>query len=153
MDEKDVKILAALKNNARLSSQELARKIGLPITTTYNRTKKLEKEGVIQRYTIQVDKKKVGKGLTVYIFAQYNLEKLGSNQRAGQDIVALLKKQKEIEEIAFITGDYDIIIKVNVADIAELNEYIVTHILKLPWIARTKTMVVLEEFLPMPSAY
>ena len=49
MDEKDEKILKLLKENSKLTTQQISKKTLIPITTIHNRIKKLEKEGIIKK--------------------------------------------------------------------------------------------------------
>ena len=67
MDKKDAKILKVLKENAKLSTQQISKKTLIPITTVHHRIKKMEKEGVINGYTTIVDNKKIGKNIAAYV--------------------------------------------------------------------------------------
>ena len=55
VDDKDRKILDLLKENSKLSTSKISKKLNLPITTVFHRMKKLEKNGVIKKYTIDID--------------------------------------------------------------------------------------------------
>ena len=63
MDSKDEKILEVLRENSRLSAQQISRKTLIPITTVHNRMKKLVTEGIIKKFTIDVNPVKIGKTL------------------------------------------------------------------------------------------
>ena len=58
MDEKDEQILQILLINSKLSTHQISKKTGIPITTVHNRIKKLTKKGIIKGYTIVIDHKK-----------------------------------------------------------------------------------------------
>lgn len=60
MDEKDVTILRLLIENARLPLTKIAEKVGITDVAVKKRIKKLEKEGIIKKYTIVVEPKKIG---------------------------------------------------------------------------------------------
>ena len=63
LDQKDKKILQILKENANLTTSQIAKKTAIPITTVHNRIKKLNKEKVIKNYTLNLDFEKIGKPL------------------------------------------------------------------------------------------
>ncbi len=67
MDEKDTRILEMLLENARISYTEIANRLNISEGTVRKRIEKLEKDGVIQRYTIEVDPKKLGYGTVVLL--------------------------------------------------------------------------------------
>ena len=51
IDEKDLRILTFLRQNSKLTNEELSKRISMPITTVHNRVKRLERLGVIKSYT------------------------------------------------------------------------------------------------------
>ena len=67
MDNKDEKILELLRENSKLTTHQISKKTLIPITTIHNRIKKLEQEGIIKRYTLELDNKKLGKELAAFI--------------------------------------------------------------------------------------
>ena len=66
-DEKDYKILALLEENARLTTGEIAKELDIPQTTVHNRIKKMKQNKVIKRFTIDLNRKMIGRGLVAYI--------------------------------------------------------------------------------------
>ena len=71
IDEKDKKILEILKENSNLSTYKIHKKTLIPVTTVNNRIKKLNKLGVIKKYTIEIDKSKLGFNLAAYVFTSF----------------------------------------------------------------------------------
>ena len=66
LDETDVRILQLLQQNSQLTNKEIAAEIHLSITPVHDRIKKLEREGVIEKYVTILNRKKLNKGLMVY---------------------------------------------------------------------------------------
>jgi DNA-binding Lrp family transcriptional regulator len=65
LDELDYKLLDLLQKNAKAPTKYLAAEIGLSVTPTFERIKRMERLGIIKGYTISLDKTKIGKGLRV----------------------------------------------------------------------------------------
>ncbi|RLE41755.1 Lrp/AsnC family transcriptional regulator [Candidatus Woesearchaeota archaeon] len=145
MDEKDRAIINVLRQNSRLSIKQIAKRARLPVTTVYNRMKRLEQEGVIRGYTVVLDKKRLGKLVSAYILANVDysvLKKTNTNQ------IALAKKVKlmeEVEEISIIAGEKDLLIKVSVGSVEALNSFVVDKLRNLAGVDKTQTLVVLKE--------
>ena len=66
MDKLDRKILIQLQKNAKQNTKEIAGKIGLTVTPTYERIKKLEQQQVIKSYVALLDRDKIGKQVVAY---------------------------------------------------------------------------------------
>ena len=66
MDKIDRAILEILSENSKLGTKEIATQVGLTLTPTYERIKRLEKSGVIKNYTVELDRKAIGKSLQVF---------------------------------------------------------------------------------------
>ena len=66
IDEIDRTILMLLSDNGKLSNKEIADKIGLTVTPTYERIRRLERSGVIKRYRAVLDSKLLGNDLQVH---------------------------------------------------------------------------------------
>ena len=67
MDKKDEKIISCLKEHGRWSIQKIAKQTLIPITTVHHRLRKLEREGIIKRYTVALDYKKIGLPIAAYV--------------------------------------------------------------------------------------
>ena len=98
---------------------------------------KVEKDGVIQKYSLRVDYSKLGKNLMAYIFMGFESAEL------DEDIRGYIEREEEIIECSFITGDFDYILKVVTKDTASLTRHI--HKLKnFRRVTKTRTIVILE---------
>ena len=145
MDEKDEKILKLLKENSKLTTQQISKKILMPITTIHNRIKKLEKEGIIKKYTLELDNKKIGKAIVAYINIVVDYKLLKEANISQHQLAKKLKQHEFVEEAAIVTGGTDIIIKVRSKNIDELDDFVVNYLRNIDGIEKTQTTVVLNE--------
>ena len=145
LDKKDTAILAALKENAKLSTQQIAKRTRIPITTVHNRIKKLEKEGVIKGYTVVLDNKKVGKPLAAYILVTVDYKQLKELKRSQYELAQQFLKNPAVESSAMITGLADIIIKLRVGSVDELNDFVTVYLRNVEGVEKTQTAIVLSE--------
>lgn len=142
MDEKDERILEILKENSSLSTQQISKRTSIPITTVHNRIKKLKKDGVIEKYTVVLNHKKIGKAISSYIsvIVDYRYTKQSQHEMAKK-----LKSKDFVEEVSIVTGSTDMIVKIRVKDIDELNHFVIKYLRMLEGVERTETLVILDE--------
>ena len=136
LDALDEKIIGVLKENARLSSEKLAKKLNVSPTTVRRRLKRLMKTGAIKTVAL-VDPAKAGISiLTIIAFdiAQDNLE----------SSVQLLKAQPEIKWISTTTGRFDVIVEAAFHSTTELSEFLQNKLSGLKGLKDTETFVCLE---------
>ncbi|MDO8740514.1 MAG: Lrp/AsnC family transcriptional regulator [Candidatus Woesearchaeota archaeon] len=146
LDKKDFKILEVLKENAKLSTQQISKKTLIPITTVHHRIKKLEKQGIIKGYTVLLDNKKLGKALAAYVLITVDYKSLREIKLTQHDMAKKLKAHEFVEAAAMVTGGTDIIIKIRVKDIDQMDEFVTKYLRNVDGIERTQTMVILSEF-------
>ncbi|MEM1578801.1 MAG: Lrp/AsnC family transcriptional regulator [Archaeoglobaceae archaeon] len=139
LDEVEKKILIELSKNARISLKELSLRVGLPKSTLFRKIKKLEKDGVIRKYTICIDEKLLGNNVSAFI-----LVKIKDVLRL-EDFCKSLRDLREIKGVYRITGPYNVLLMVSCATIVELNALIKT--LHKKGAVRTVTNIILEKFL------
>lgn len=145
-DKKDMLILEVLKQNSRLSSQQISAITGIPITTVHNRIKKLEKSSVIKGYTINLDHKKLGKELEAYILISVDYKLLKEKDSSQHDLARLLVQHEFVEEVAMITGVSDIITHIRVNSIDQLDNFVTKELRNIDGVEKTQTMIVLSSF-------
>ena len=145
MDEKDEKILKLLRENSKLTSQQISKKLLIPITTIHNRIKKLEKEGIIKRYTLELDNKKLGKDIAAYINIVVDYRLLKEKNLSQHELARKLKQHEFVEEAAMITGGTDLIIKVRVKNLDQLDNFVTKYLRNIEGVEKTQTMVILNE--------
>ena len=145
LDKKDSAILVVLKENAKLSTQQISKKTRIPITTVHNRIKKLEKEGIIKGYTVVLDNKKIGKPLAAHILVTVDYKLLKELKKSQYELAQQLLRHPCVESSAMITGASDIIIKIRAKDIDELNDFVTIYLRNVQGVEKTQTAIVLNE--------
>ncbi len=145
IDGKDLRILDVLKNNAKLTTSQISKKVSLPITTVHNRIKRLTQQGIIKNFTINIDHEKLGKTICAYIFVTVDYTLKSGKKLEQKDIAFKIKKNSYVESVDMVTGETDIIIKLRTTNISELNNFITRTLRNIDGVDRTQTLVVLDE--------
>jgi DNA-binding Lrp family transcriptional regulator len=135
LNETDLKILKGLLADARFSSRQIAKNVGVSVGTVLSRIKRMEDEGIIKGYSVLLDHEKLGYELTVV--TEITVSK-------GR----LTETESEIARIPNVCGVYDVtgltdaIIIAKFRSREDLGKFTKT-LLALPYIERTNTHVVL----------
>ena len=145
MDDKDERILEVLKENSKLTTQQISKRVSIPITTVHNRMKKLEKDGVIKKYTAVLDYKKIGKPISAYVLIIVDYKLLKQIKKTQHDLSKKIKQHPSVEEASRVTGGTDIILKTRVKDVEELDEFVTSYLRNVDGVDKTQTMVILNE--------
>lgn len=135
LDDKDQAILDALKADSRLSIQQLSRKTGIAVGTVHNRIKQMKQDGIIRRYTIDVDQSKLGRRMVAHILIK---------ALPRSDHILLLDKILQhafIEGGSAVTGEYDLVLRVRVRDMEELDHFVLKFLRTFDEIAQSETMI------------
>ena len=143
IDKNDLKILEILKEDSSLSTHKISKKTLIPVTTVNNRIKKLRKDGIIKKYTVEIDKIKLGFNLSAYIFINLSLTELKEEGMKVEDLIRIIRKNHLIESVEHVSGSIDIVLKMNVRSIEELNDYVVNTLSSYKGIEKTNTLFVL----------
>ena len=120
MDKIDRKILAELQVNAKQNTKEIARKIGLSATPTYERIKKLEQQEIIKSYVALLDRNKVGKQVVAYCQITLLKHHKGLIDRFKSEILLL----PEIMECHHVSGNFDFLLKIVLDNIPDFHQFI-----------------------------
>lgn len=144
IDQKDMQILKELKNNSRLSAKEISKKTGIPITTVFNRIKKMEKSIIIKGYTTTLDEDKLGRHIKAYIMITADYNFLKKAKMSQQKLAVKLKQHEFVDEAAILTGVSDIILKVSTSNLSQLNEFVTGYLRNVDGVEKTQTSIILE---------
>ena len=112
LDLIDKQIVNLLQQNSKANIKEIALKIGLTQTPTYERIKRLEKSGVIQKYIAILNKEKIG--FNVEVFCQVTL--LVHSKELIIKFENAINKIDEVIECFHVAGNYDYLLKIIVKD-------------------------------------
>ena len=145
IDDTDMKVLDALKENSRATVREISKKIDMPITTVHNRLKKLKIQGIIKKFTIEPDYEKLGKGVTAFIFTVVDHERIGQAKNSIEDFKKTIHQLPEVEKVFALTGDIDWMLLVRVGSIKELDDFLLRKLRAIKGVVKSTTQIVLEE--------
>ncbi|MBP0437348.1 Lrp/AsnC family transcriptional regulator [Tianweitania sediminis] len=140
LDAIDHRILRELRADGRISTVDLASRVGLSPTPCARRVKRLEDAGVIQGYTAKINPAALG--LAICVMVSVRLGKQGP-EGAGE-FLREVSKHPEITECLLVTGNIDYLLRVWVKDIPALRDFISNVLQSIPSVAETSTMVVLN---------
>src|SRR3989338_7000797 len=143
MDETDYKILNLLKEDSSLSTYKISKKASIPQTTVLNRIRKLNENGIIKKYSIVVDQKKVGNNVSALIFVK--VENTEEKKHLGQIglIEERISKHPMVSSVKRLMGNFDFVIELFCKDIDELNDFLIKNVRSVHYVKDTNTMVVL----------
>lgn len=134
MDEIDSRILEILKKDARKPYTEVAEQIGASEGTVRNRVQKLVEDGVIRRFTVSTSVGNVRAMIEVEVDIDVETSEV-SGEIAGWGGVDFVWE---------ISGNEDIVVVVDVANTAEVND-LITRIRQLDETVSTRTRLILDE--------
>ena len=146
MDDVDRSILAALEEDGRLSNADLAARVGLSPSPCLRRVRRLEETGVIRGYRALIDPAAIGRGLRV--FAGVRLVR-----HARADVAAFERAVVQLPEVVnthHITGNYDYLLQVEVADLPAYEDFHANRLAGLPGVAAVNSYVTMKT---LPSGF
>ena len=151
LDQIDRNILEILQANAKITNAQLSKEIGLSPAPTLERVKKLETSGIIQSYHAQLNRDKVGLGVTTFVMVTL----VGHKKDTTMAFVDQANTIPEIIECHHITGSGDFLLKVIAKDIQSYQALMLDVINEIGEVASTQTMVIMSTFkeskvLPIP---
>ncbi|MCI0600774.1 MAG: Lrp/AsnC family transcriptional regulator [Beijerinckiaceae bacterium] len=153
LDQFDLKLLAALEADGRLTNAELGEKIGLSASQCSRRRIRLEESGIIEGYHARLNGGRLGIGLRAFI--QVSLSPHSKeNAKMFRDFV---NGVEEIQEAYALTGDADYLLRVAARDLSGLAHVINDLILPQANVAHVKSSIVLSKLkdshrLPLKAA-
>lgn len=141
MDAIDRAILEILEENSKQGTKEVAQQVGLSVTPTYERIKKLERDGIIKRYTVELDKTRIGKGLQVFCYVslkEHNLELL---QRFEKQVIAF----PEVATCFHVAGDHDYALLIEIEDMETYEQFLRHKLTTIQSIVNVRSSFVMSE--------
>ena len=146
LDETDRLIVEALRADGRLSMRALAARVHLSRANVYTRVARLQRDGVITGYAARIDPVRYGYGLSAYVY-------LDIAQRSWKAVRRQLLRMPEVDHVALISGEHDILVRVRTHDAATLRDVVLTRLQEMPEIRATQTVLIFEELAPGSAGY
>lgn len=141
LDNIDKKLLKLLQEDSKRTTKELSLKLNLSVTAVYERIKKLEREGVIEKYVVLLNRNKIQKGFVVFCHLKLMQHTKEFISQFEKEVVQLT----EVLECFHVSGDYDYILKICVENMEEYREFMVTKLTSLQHIGSTHSTFMIGE--------
>ncbi len=140
LDRFDNAILTELQRDGRISNVQLAGLVSLSESACLRRVRALEQAGLIERYVALLDQKEAGLPGTVFVHITLRREEqseLAAFEAAVQDI-------PEVMECYLMTGEFDYLLRVVIADMADFERLHSESLTRLPGVARVNSSVAIR---------
>jgi DNA-binding Lrp family transcriptional regulator len=134
-DDLDRKLLALLQANARESTANLARKLGVARTTVLARLARLEREGVIVGYTVRLGQDEIGHRVQAYVG-------ITTEPKSARTVTQRLASFTELSQLCSVSGEFDYIALLRAESTARLDA-LLDEIGQIDGVTKTTTSVVL----------
>ena len=141
LDTRDLRLLAELQRDARLTMQQLAERAGLSSSAVWRRVKALEESGVIDRYAAIVNTRKAGFEMSSMV----HLSLARHEQKNVDHFIREVMQHPEVLECFQTSGEADFHLRVVVPDIDAYNAFLDGFIFKLPGVSQVRSNIILKE--------
>jgi Lrp/AsnC family transcriptional regulator, leucine-responsive regulatory protein len=142
-DTTDLAIIRALQYDASQRLEDIARLTKLAPSSVHERLRRLERDGIIRGWTINVDSGLLGLGVLAYVGV--------SASKPCSDLIEALKGISAIEECHSVAGELSLLLKVRTSSTLELLD-LSERLRQIPGIEGTHTTIVLKTHLDQPTA-
>ena len=139
LDDIDRAILAELRRDARVSMTAIAETVHISRAGAHARIKRLTDLGVITGYTVRTDPVLLGHHASAYVM-------LSLEQPAWQEVQEQLQRIPEVEHMALVGGDFDVILLVRASDARDLRRIVLEDIQAISAVRSTRTTLIFEDF-------
>ncbi len=143
LDDKDRAIVEILIEDGRASTKSISDRIGIPRVTVHDRIRRLQERGIIERFTVKLNREKLGIPLHGFLLANWAGERARSDRRAVAEEICRLPF---VAGCNIITGQWDFIIEVVAREMDSLGDSILDELSKIEGIGHTQTMVTFYSF-------
>ena len=144
LDAVDHRMIAALRADGRASVNELAARVNVSRATAYARLARLRQSGVIRRFTVDVDHRRLGLPIAALVLVSVV-------QHSWRGVGDRLRHLPGVEWLALSSGSFDYVLLVRAPDIDHLRDVILEDLQSIPEIQSSQTLVLLDEP-PVPDA-
>lgn len=141
LDALDLRILDLLQDDAYATHKEIAAKLNMTTTPVFERIKRMERDGIIRKYTAVLDRQKLGLKLVAFCDVQLKEHSTPYLEKFEQEIQSI----KEVQEVYHIAGMYDYLLKVVVKDMESYQDFVSKKLASLDNIGRVQSSFVMKE--------
>ena len=141
LDAIDKKIILALQNDSKITTKMLSLQLNLSSTAVYERVRKLEKNGVIEKYVAVINKEKVDKSFVVFCQIKLIQHKHEYVIKFEREVI----KFEEVLECFNVSGEYDYNLKIVVKDMKAYRKFLNDKLTTLDHISSTHSTFIINE--------
>ena len=135
LDAIDHSIIEALQEDGRVTNADLAERIGLSASACHRRVRRLETEGVIERYAAMVNRQLVGRGVSVFV--EISLE--SQREELLDEFEAAVLEVAHVQSCHLMAGMADYLVHVTCKDVADYETIHRESIAVLPGVTRVRS--------------
>jgi DNA-binding Lrp family transcriptional regulator len=140
LDRLDRRILEELQSDARISNQELAKRVGLSAAPCWRRLRRLEHDGFIRGYVTLLSAEAIG--LPIQAYALVSLE--NHHPQSVRQFDQLVRDRAEVLECHSMSGPNDYLLRIVAGSMADYEHFLSTQLLQLPTVRSVNTSFVLR---------
>lgn len=145
LDEKDLAILTLIQEDSKQTANQIAKKIGAPITTVFAKTKRMEEAGIIKQYRAILSPEKLNLATAAFILAQVSYQTKNDQTPITQrDVAEEIAHFPEVQEVHIITGDWDLLVKLRAENVDAVGKFVVDKLRRIKGLEKTLTCMVFE---------
>jgi len=140
LDHTDAKILNLLQQDSNQTHKRIAEKMGMTTTPIFERIKRLQREGYIDKYMAIVNKRRLGYKQTIFV----GITLKGHTREYLDRFVKIVDEFDEVLECHRVSGSYDYLLKVVVKDIEAYETFILTKLTLVSDLGNVQSMIVMS---------
>ena len=141
LDATDKRLLELLQDDSKMNVKEIAAKLNLTKTPVYERIKRYEREGIIEKYVAVINRKAVNNSMVVFCSVSLDSQKLEEIQKFSEAV----KQIPEVMECYLMGGANDFLLKVAVSDLDAYHQFSSGKLAALTNVGQIKSTFVLNE--------
>lgn len=143
IDDVDRRIVQTLRQDGRVSVNELAGRVNVSRATAYQRLARLRDAGVVRRFTVDVDHRQLGWPIAALVLVNVV-------QHSWREVGAQLRRLPGVDWLALSTGSFDYVLLVRAQDVDHLRDVILDGVQSIPGVRSAQTLLLLDELSPVP---
>jgi len=141
LDQTNLKILKILQENCKISNKELANRLNLSTTPIFERIKKLEREGFIEKYTALLNERKIGLKQTIFI----GISLKGHTRSYLKNFSHQINNFPEVLEAYQVSGNFDFLLKLVLEDIDAYEKFVQTKLSLISEIRKVHSYIAIKK--------